>query len=147
MTDQHTGDHITVGDITHGQGIAIGRDAHAEVQSSSNSSTAAVDPEVVRSVLKELRVALGQANLPDDTVISAQTATGNALVEGVKGDAVKPDVILANVQKAGETLKQANVVVQEGSTLWQSVQKLASVLGPLVVGGARVVAAWFGIPL
>jgi hypothetical protein len=51
-----------------------------------------------------------------------------------------------NVKKIGETLKEANAVMQEGSTLWQSVQKLAPQLGP-IVGGARVVAGWFGMPL
>ena len=147
MTDQHNGDNITIGDITHAQGIAIGRKAYASVQGSVNADAASLDPETVRAALKELRTALGQANLPDETVISAQTAAGNALVEGVKDDAVKPDVVLSNVQKAGEALKEANVVVEEGSSLWQSIMKLAPVLGPLVVGGAHAVAAWFGIPL
>jgi hypothetical protein len=88
---------------------------------------------------------LSQANMPRDKMISTQTAVGKAL-EGVKDDEVQAEIVVSHIQTVGEVLKQANVTVQEGSSLWQSVQKLATLLGPLV-GGARIVAGWFGVLL
>jgi hypothetical protein len=147
MANRRDGDHITVGDISHAQGIAVGCGAHAQVTGSTIAGGArAIDPETLRATLKELRTALGQADLPDDTLIDVQTAAGNALRQGVKDGEVQPDALMYHVKEIGETLKQANVAVQEGSTLWESIQKLAPLLGPLV-GGARAVGAWFGVAL
>ncbi len=146
MEDQPTGgDKIDVGDISGSQGIAIGRSARATVTGHNLSGDVKVDAQQLRTALEELYDALGQAQLPREQVRTAQTAAGKAL-EGVKDKQVQADTVVQNVQKIGETLQQANTVVQEGSSLWQSVQKLAGLLGPLV-GGARVVAAWFGVSL
>ena len=148
MTDRPTGDHIQVGDIRQAQGIAIGRGARAEVHGNVISGAEAqVDPEALRSVLRELRTALGQAGLPDDVQLRAETAAGNALVQGIKDGKAQPEPLVAHVEQIGKSLKEAHVAVEEGSKLWESVQKLAPVLGPLVAGGARAVAAWFGVPL
>jgi hypothetical protein len=51
------------------------------------------------------------------------------------------------VKKIGESLQQANVAIEHGSQLASTVVKMATILGPVVVGGAKVVAAWFGVPL
>ena len=139
------GDNITVGNILQSQGIAIGRNATATVTGHNLSGDVKVDARELRTALEELWDALGQALLPRERIRSAQTAAGNAL-DAVTDNEVKSDTVVENVKKIGETLKQANAVMQEGSTLWQSVQKLVPLLGPLV-GGARVVAGWFGIPL
>jgi conjugal transfer/entry exclusion protein len=139
------GDNITVGDISGSQGVAIGRSARATVTGQNVSGDVKVDARQLRAALEELYDALDQAQLPRDQVRVTQTAAGNAL-EGVDEDKVNADTVVHNVQKIGETLKQANATVQEGTTLWQSVQKLAQLLGPLV-GGARVVARWYGIAL
>jgi hypothetical protein len=104
-----------------------------------------LDTRELRTALEELWDALGQAPLPRERLRSAQTAAGNAL-DAVTDNEVKSDTVVENVKKIGETLKEANAVMQEGSTLWQSVQKLAPQLGP-IVGGVRVVAGWFGMPL
>ena len=140
------GDHIEVGNITGSQGLAIGRQARAAVRGNRSLGAGGGDPEALRAALTELHGALAQANLPPQTAITTQTAVGKALEEGVPGSEVKPEAVAANVQKVGEVLKQANVAVQEGSSLWQSVQKLAPLLGP-AVGGAQAVAGWFGVPL
>jgi carbonic anhydrase/acetyltransferase-like protein (isoleucine patch superfamily) len=148
MTNQDTGDHITIGDMSNVQGAAVGRNAQAHVTGNLTVGAAAsIDPNALRAALKDLRTALGQANLPDDIVISTQTAAGTALMNGIKDDKVDSKTVVSNVQQIADTLKQTNVAVQEGSTLWASIQKLAPLLGPLVVGGAHIVAAWFGVPL
>lgn len=143
--DEVRGPKTTVGNITGSQGIAIGTNASAVVTSSSIGGEMKIDPQELRTALQELYTALTQAQLPVDKTISAQSAVANALGD-VKDDQVDGKSVAQNVQQVGETLKQANTVVEQGSSLWQSVQKLAPLLGPMV-GGARIVAQWFGIPL
>ncbi len=146
MTNQDTGDHITIGDISNAQGIAIGRHATARVVGHNMPQDVKIDAAELRTALEQLYDALSEAPLPRDKTRSAQTAAGNAL-DAVTNNEVKSGTVVENVQKIGETLKQTNVAVQEGSTLWASIQKLAPLLGPLVAGGAHVVAGWFGVPL
>ena len=138
------GDHISVGDIINAQGVAVGRNATARVTGNNIPGDVKIDATELRSALEDLFDALNQAALPKDKTRSAQTAAGNAL-EAVKEDEIKADVVVENVKKIGDTIKEANNVVQEGTSLWQGVKKLAPLVGPLV-GGARVVAGWFGVP-
>ena len=146
MSDERTGgDNITVGDVINAQGVAIGRNATARVVGNNISGDVKIDAKELRTALEGLYDALDQGDLPRDKTRSAQTAAGNAL-DAVTEKEVKSDVVVENVKRIGETIKQANVAVQEGTSLWQSIQKLAPLLGP-IVGGARIVAGWFGIPL
>lgn len=132
------------GDVS-GQ-VAVGKQiTQRQTIGAASAELTQADLVELRQALKDMHAALGQAHLPDDTLIGAQTAVGNALVQGIKNGEAKPGVILSHVQEVAETLKQANVTVREGSSLWQSVQRLAPLLGPLVVGGAHAIAAWFGI--
>ncbi len=138
---------IVSGGSLSGDQIVVGRNARARMVKTEIASgeKQKVDPESLRAALKELRLALGQAGLPEDTVIATQTAVGSALIEGVSGDEVKGDVVAAHLQRAGKVLKEAKVAVDQGSSLAESVAKLVPLLAPLVVGGGRVVAAWFGL--
>jgi hypothetical protein len=146
MTDPNTGSgNYNIGDINNAQGIAIGPHANAQVTGSNIGRDVKVDAQELRSALEDLYKALGQAQLPFDKTISTQTAVGTALT-GVKDDHVEAQTVVDNVKKIGDTLKQANTVVEHGSSLWQSVRKLAPLLGP-TVADAWVVADWFGIPL
>jgi hypothetical protein len=144
MNDERNGgDQITVGDISSTQAVAIGRNARVSVTGNNISGDVKIDAKQLRAVLEELYDALDGTGLPRDKTRLAQTAAGNAL-NGVSDEEVNGDTVVENVKKIGETIKQANVVVQEGTSLWESVTKLAPLLGPLV-GGASIVAAWFGI--
>ena len=142
---ERAGDHITVGNVTNAQGVAIGRGASAIVHGVNLTGETRMDPAELRAVLSELYGALGQAGLPMDKMISAQTAVGTAL-ESVQSDQVAADPVVTNVQRVGDVLKEATTTVERGTALWSSVQKLAPLLGPLV-GGAPIVASWFGGPL
>lgn len=139
------GDQISVGNITNAQGVAIGRSARATVMGSTIQAGATIDAGQLKAALQDLWQAIGQSQLPTEQQITAQTAAGNAL-GGVKDDTVDGDSVVDHVKKAGEALQGANTVIEQGSSLWASVQKLAPLLGPLV-GGARVVATWFGIAM
>ena len=145
MNDEtRRGDTIKVGNITNAQGVAAGRGASATVTGDNISGTATLDAKELRTALERLYDAIGEAQIPREHARNAQTAAGNAIA-GTNQKEVKPDVVVESVKKIGETIKQADVAVQEGTSLWHSVQNLASLVGPLV-GGARVVASWFGIP-
>jgi predicted ABC-type sugar transport system permease subunit len=137
------GDSISVGNITSAQGVAIGRQATASV-TGDNVASDILDPIQLKTILEGLQDALGAAKLPGDHTREAQTAARNAIA-AVSEKEFKPDSVVGSVKKIADTLKQADVAVKEGTSLWESVQKLATLIGPLV-GGARVVAAWFGIP-
>jgi len=138
-----SGDNITAGDIAGSQGIAIGRQASATVTGHNMLSDVKIDAGELRAALEGLYDSLGQTELPCEKTRSAQTAAGNAL-DAVSQDEVKSERVVENVKKVGETIKQANVAVREGSALWQNVKRLAQMIGPLV-GGASVVNGWFGI--
>jgi len=143
MSEQSGGDHIQVGDISGAQGIAIGRGAQANVTGSNVAGE--VDTKALRAALEELHAALGLLGLPPGQVIAAQTAVGNAL-GGVQDEKVEKEAVVSNLEKVRDTLKDAQVVVEEGTSLWQSLQKLAPLVGPLV-GGARLAANVLGIPV
>ena len=136
---------ITVGDITKSQGVAIGSHAHAHVTGQNISGDIGINLKELKTVLEEFYDSLGATELPREKTRSAQIAAGNAL-NSVSHDDVKSEAVIESVKKVGEALKQANVTVQEGTSLWQSITKLAPLLGPLV-GGAHVVASWFGVPV
>lgn len=139
------GDQIEVGNVTNVQGVAIGRNAHAMVTGNNVPGDVQIDSGQLRSALEELYGALAELDLVSSQKITAQMATGNAL-EAVHDNAMNADTITSNLKRVGETLNQANVVVEEGTSLWNSIARLAPLLGPLV-GGARIVAGWFGVPL
>jgi propanediol dehydratase small subunit len=139
------GDEITVGDITGSQGVAIGRNAQTRVTGHNVSGDVRIDSGQLRSALEELYDALGDAELSRNQRIDVQTATGNAL-KGVTADSVDSDTVTSNLEKVGDTLRQANVAIGEGTAIGENIGRLATLLGPLV-GGARIVAGWFGIPL
>jgi hypothetical protein len=139
------GDQITVGDITGSQGIAIGKNASARVTGHNLSGEVRIDPGELRAALGELYDAVGDLDLPREQKITAQTATGTAL-QGVTDKEVDARTVTSNLERAGEALKQADVAVQQGTSLWEHITRLGDLLGP-VVGGARIVLGWFGIPL
>src|SRR5882672_2078370 len=80
MSEERTsGDNITVGDINNAQGIAIGRNASAQVTGNNISGDVKIDAKELRTVLEGLYDALEQGGLPRDKTRSVQTAAGNAL--------------------------------------------------------------------
>ena len=106
-----------------------------------------IAPEDMKTALQSLYAAISQAGLPLSVQIDAQTAVGNALSEGVNGNEVRPEALVTRVKQAADTLTQANTVVEQGSNLGNTVLKVATMMAPIVVGGVRVIAAWFGLAI
>ena len=145
MSEQTGGDHIEIGNIERSQGVAIGRGAHAYIQGNLvEGARPEIDVVALQAALQQLYVALGNADIAMPAKIAAQTATGNALSEGVQDGAVNVDPLVGHLKKVGETMTQAKVVVEQGSSLWASIQQVAANIAPLVEGGAMVAAAWLG---
>jgi hypothetical protein len=138
--------HASIRGNVSGQ-VGVGEDITQTQTRGAPAPTAQPDPAALRQALKDLYAALEQAALPVDAKIGAQTATGNALVQGVKDGEVNPHAIESHVREVANTLTQANVAVRQGSALWQSIEKMALLLGPLVIGGTHAVGTWFGIVL
>lgn len=138
--------HASIRGNVSGQ-VGVGEDITQTQTLGAAPPTAQPDPAAMRQALKELYAALEQAPLPDDAKIGAQTAAGNALLQGVKDGEVNLHAVESHVQEVANTLTQANIAVREGSSLWQSVEKLAPLLAPVVAGGMQAVGAWFGVAL
>lgn len=143
MSEKRTGDRISTGDISNAQGIALGRNAQAIVIGSNSPELATIDAVELRQLLGDLFEALGQMSLQRETKIASQTAVGKAL-DGVDDDTVQAATVLTGVRQAGEALKHANVAVEEGTSLWSNVEKLARLLGPMA-GTAQDILKWFDI--
>lgn len=139
------GDSVTVGNITSSQGVAVGRNAQSWVTGDNTTGDVHIDAGELRSALGELYDALGDTGMSRDLRIQAQTAAGNAL-SGVTDEGVDADTVTSGLDRVGQALRQANVAVEKGTTLATSIGRVAALLGPLI-GGARVVANLFGIPL
>jgi hypothetical protein len=125
--------------------VAVGRNAQSRVTGDNTAGGVQIDAGELRNALGELYDALSDTGLSRDQRIEAQTATGSAL-SGVTDEGVDADTVTSGLERVGETLRQANVAVEEGTTLATSIGRIAALLGPLI-GGARVVANLFGIPL
>ena len=127
--------------------IVVGTGASASYTDASSTVASNVDVAALREALKAFRADLAQANLSDDAVIAAQTSVGQAILEGIKDDRVEAQPLQQHLQQAAATLKESNVAVQEGTALWNSISKLVPLLAPVVAGGARAAAGWFGISI
>lgn len=150
MSDPAPGDHISIGDIKNAQGVAVGRGAQAHVTGNltvaEHAATDQVDPAELRAVLDRLYDLLDEAGLPKDSMRKARRAAEDA-IEGVTEGRVEATTVTHNIEKLGEAFKEANVTVQQGTSLGQSLIKLATLAGPLVAGGAHAIGALFGLPL
>ncbi len=135
--------HITA-PIT--SGIAhIGHKGKIQASNVSLGAPLPLDSAALKANLQELFGALSSAGLPMQTQMEAQTATGLA-AQQAEAPAPQMDALAQHLQRAGQSLQRANVALVEGSQLAAAVVKLAHTLGP-VVGGARIVASWFGLHL
>lgn len=124
---------------------AIGEGARGNVFGSTSINSGAaqrVNVRDLRDALNELYESLGGAGLSQETKRRSQTAVGNALDAGIEGDEVRPESLVTHVKQVGATLKEANVVIEEGTSLWENAMKVASIVGP-IVGGATQVLQWF----
>jgi hypothetical protein len=147
--ESQSSDQIQIGSIDRSQVGAIGPHAKGKVSGPLNINADAatqIDAQALKAALMDLYSALGQSNLPQDKLITAQGAVSTAINQDIKDDKVEPEGLASHVELVGKTLQEANVAVQEGTSLWESVQKLAPLVGP-IVGGARVVLQLFGIPV
>ena len=139
----------TVGNIQSSQVGAIGTGATGIVSGTlivNADAVSQINGAELKSALNDLYLALGQ-DVPDIDTVRKTQGDANAAIEKIKAGKVEDAEGLAGkVKSIGDTLKQTNTTVEEGSKLWTSIKKVAEAIGP-VVGGALTVAKWFAIVL
>lgn len=142
------GDLVFNGTISQGQGFSIGQGSSVHMTVTGNLSQQAgssVDLGALKESLTDLYQLLAEASLPVENKMRLQTLTGQAVV---LTEQKQPDAgtLTAQIKQLGETFQSAGETIAEGATVGKSILRIASLVGPLVAGGARVVAAWFGLP-
>ena len=146
MSDQpstfNQGDIHILAPIT-GRSVGIGHGGNISASNINQGMSLSLDRAALKASLLELFAELGRAGLSMQVQMEAQTATGLA-VQQVEAPTFQVAVLARHLQHVGQSLQQAKVPVGDGSRLATAVMRLASLFGP-VVGGAQVVASWFGI--
>jgi hypothetical protein len=130
---------------TSGPMVSIGYGTKIHANHSNVHTAAQVDTAALKASLWELFRVLSRADLPTPAYMDVVTATGLA-TQKAKGDSPNVEELAGYLQQVGQALQKAQVVVEKVPQLAAVVTKIAQVLGP-VVGGTKVVAGWFGLPL
>lgn len=143
------GDVIFNGTINQGQGFAIGQESSVHMTVIGNLSQRAdssVDLAALKESLTNLYQLLAEASLPVENKMKLQTLTGQA-VELTTQEQPDAGALTAQIKQLGETFQHVGETIAEGETVGHSLLQIACLVGPVVAGGARVVAAWFGLHL
>jgi hypothetical protein len=141
------GNVVISGTINQGQGFSIGPGSSVHMTVIGNLSQKAdssVDLGALKESLTDLYQLLAAASLPVENKMKLQTLTGQA-VELTEQEQPDAGALTAQIKQLGETFQSAGETIAEGATVGKSILMIARLVGPLVAGGARVVAAWFGL--
>lgn len=138
---------IEISGHVSGQNLSFGHSSQVQVtQTITQNGQPTIDLEALKNSLLELYSQLQNAGLP----LESQMETQAAIVQAKKNAEEKEpqsEALARNIKQIGETLQNANVTLERGSQLATIALRVATILGPIVAGGARVVASWFGVPL
>jgi hypothetical protein len=146
MTNTTTGNTYNISDTVAG---AIGDQSQGTVNDPIVINQAAADQINVaqlRAALEALRAEAPKSGLPTPVVESVETATQAALDQGIQGDKVDAKSLVDNIKKAGDVIKATGETVEASKSLWEKVEDVAKIVGP-IIGGAAKVAMWFGVLL
>jgi hypothetical protein len=105
-----------------------------------------IDVNALKQTLLELHKSLESAPISDDAKVDAQVAASQAR-KAVDQQDVKTETLVGHIKDVGDTLQSAGVTIKQGSQVAANVMRIATIVGPLVAGGAKIVAGWFGLPL
>ncbi len=125
-----------------GANVNIGHQGHIEVISGAPP----VNREALKGGLEELYTNLAGLGLPTSMLRDVQRATDRA-TEMAEQQSARHEELAGQIREIAEALKRSGGKAEQGSSVARSIAKIAGILGPVVVGGASAVAAWFGLPL
>ncbi|HEY0753909.1 MAG TPA: TIR domain-containing protein [Ktedonobacteraceae bacterium] len=137
--------NISINAPVTGNVVGIGHGGTLSVSNGSQNMLPSRDHTALKASLQELFAALGNAGLPMQVQMEAQTSTGLA-AQQAEAPTLNVEALAQHLQAVGQSLQRASIMVEEGSRLASAISKLAHLIGP-VVGGTRVVAGWFGMRL
>lgn len=152
MSNQHErpeqgGDSFHVEGGVKGSGIAIGRGASAHASGNVyQEGNVTIDRAALKSSLMDLYEYLGASSLPLKQKMALQLATGRA-AELAEEQELQAQAVTGQIKQMGETFQSAGEAIDAGSQLGHKILNIARIVAPLVGGGARIVASWFGLPL
>ena len=145
--ERREGDINFGGTVKGAQNFVIGQGGSVHITGNvSQEVGATIDLPALKSSLMELYELLGSANIPLKQRMAMQLATGRA-AELAEGKELQAEVLAQQVKQMGETFQNTGEAIDAGSQLGRKILKIANIVGPLVGGGARLVAGWFGLPL
>lgn len=139
MTNTRTGSTYNVSGSVVG---AVGDQAQGIVINQAAADQ--INVAQLRAALEALRAEAPKSGLPAAAVASVETATQAALDQGIQGDKVDAKSLVDNIKKAGDVIKATGETVEASKSLWEKVNDVAAIVGP-IVGGAAKVAMWFGV--
>ena len=136
--------NITINAPVKGNQVSIGQVSSINVDIVIGAPP--INQEDLKGGLDELYTNLGALGLPTPILRAVQRATDRA-AELAEQPSAEQNELAKQVREIGETLKSSGGTVEAGTSAAVSIAKIAGILGPVVVGGARAVAAWFGLHL
>jgi hypothetical protein len=141
------GDYIRIDGPVKGQGIAIGREASAQANNNVyQEGNVTIDRAALKNNLMELYEQLGASALPVKQKMALQLAIGRA-AELAEREETQAEALAEGVRQIGETFERTGEAIEAGSQVGRTLLKIVGIVGPLVAGGARIAAGWFGLPL
>ena len=130
-----TGTHVAIGD-------------HAQIQVTmviSPQGKPALDRAALKQSLEDLYLHLGAMGLPTEVLIEARAATAQAR-NTLRETGLNVEALVGSLKQLGNLLQNAGIKVEPDSALATALRKVATLSGPLIAGGERIVVAWFGLP-
>jgi hypothetical protein len=135
------------GTIKGVQNVVIGQGGSINITGNvSQEVGSTVDLAALKSSLMEVYELLGNSRLPLKQRMALQLATGR-VAELAEKDEPGAEELAEQIKLMGETFQNTGEAIEVGSQLGRTILKIAKIVGPLVGGGARLVAGWFGLPL
>ncbi len=138
---------IEISGHVSGQNLSFGHSSQVHVtQSNSQNGQQSIDLAALKSSLLEFYSQLQNAGLPLESQMEAQAAIVQAKKIAEEKEP-QSEALAGNIKQIGDTLQSTNITLERGSQLANTALKVATILGPIVAGGAHVVASWFGVSL
>ena len=121
----------------------IGDNATMPIHQGSQST---LDVAALKSSLQNLYDQLGALGLAKDQQMDAQAAV-HQTTKALEHPDAKGETVVQQIEQMSQNFKEAGISIQRGSQVAATILTVAQVVAPMVVGGAKVVAGWFGLSL
>ncbi len=147
-TSNNQGDVTISGSITAGDNASFALGAGAIVRQTIHQGGATLDAtgwQTLQGALKDLYDQLDH-QLAGSQKREILRPTDQA-IQVTEEQNPQPDAVVGKLQEISQAINKTGTRIQAGTKLAASLLSIAHIAAPLVAGGARVIAGWFGLPL